>query len=1162
MIKKLLNSKILLFLFFTAVTMLFVGAAISDGGKGRLHKTAVDFYIMDINNLYMPMDNTGVLANVSDIGGKFDNIVFLFSGGFFVSGVNPDGLMWANGVMSASRITDYRPGPVGSNPLDPKHGMYVVNSSDEPFGESWQNWKTAVDLGADFWDGDGDGIYNPVDLNGNGIWDPDEDRPDLIGDEVVWTVYNDNVAKGSRRFNVDPQGVEIHQSVYGFQSAGILGNMLFIRYRMFNKSDVDWKDVYFTVAADPDLGDYTDDLVGCDTIISAGYTYNSGPDAEYGSNPPCFLIDFFQGPVAYIPGVTFIDVNGDGVFDPDVDTPLDTAYNVKGQVMGVEIIPGAKNLPLTSFTQYMQSHPTHGDPNTETELRFYQIGGRGKQGDPIDPCSWTFGSVVGGVQCGDVDPKFMYSGDPVANRGWVNIEPIDQRQMSNSGPFALKSGESVDIVVAYVVGRGSDAKQSITVAKDISLIAQTIFDNNFPAPPPVPAVRAEISTGEDFIDIIWPTHEQMNYRALDNDIKFDLRFQSYNVWAYRTNSLARFIDNAPNEKLYTNYTVKGFVDDVYEKNKLTGGTYLVLPKADEENLLDPVIYKDPATGRIRLRIKNDPFTGGALVKGQEYYFAITSVALNYDGIVHRGGSAFGTPGDYIIADDASIGYSENSKRIQRVVFGYDVYNPGFDFQPTAKAQGPSNGMIKYEVLNKEALTGEEYSVSFFMDSSSATYSTFWRLKNETKNSVLIDSSKQYHDFAIDDASGRLTDGFIVRVGALVPQIGAAQFTGTQSKWFADLGGALGAFYAGSDISSENARSGYVYNAARSSYIKADKIRRVELVFGETSKAYRYLRGFIGSGIGRRNSYTYAAGVTAADTVRNNFGGGTVGKLGEGFVDVPFAAYVVDSVYGQTGNSRRRLAVGFVEKSVVSSGNPDGIWDPGTSFADSEESIIIFDSDYSETPQKLYTGGDFDGTTVWADVNRGYAIPAGASGVTAEQRKIAAARMMNSLYVVALQRDATAPAASFSGTLNIPVATYPYTNDDVYTFKTTFKGALSAEQEKELWESVNVFPNPLFAYNPATNYFGNRADEPFVTFSNLPAEVTVKVYSLSGTLVRTLNQTDKRDGIGSPFLQWDLTNEARLRVASGVYLAIVSSPKFGDKVLKFSVILPQKQIQRF
>jgi hypothetical protein len=36
---------------------------------------------------------------------------------------------------------------------------------------AWQDWKDAVDLGADFYDGDGDGVYNPVDKTAmvNGI---------------------------------------------------------------------------------------------------------------------------------------------------------------------------------------------------------------------------------------------------------------------------------------------------------------------------------------------------------------------------------------------------------------------------------------------------------------------------------------------------------------------------------------------------------------------------------------------------------------------------------------------------------------------------------------------------------------------------------------------------------------------------------------------------------------------------------------------------------------------------------------------------------------------------------------------------------------------------------------------------------------------------------
>jgi len=132
---------------------------------------------------------------------------------------------------------------------------------------------------------------------------------------------------------------------------------------------------------------------------------------------------------------------------------------------------------------------------------------------------------------------------------------------------------------------------------------------------------------------------------------------------------------------------------------------------------------------------------------------------------------------------------------------------------------------------------------------------------------------------------------------------------------------------------------------------------------------------------------------------------------------------------------------------------------------------------------------------------------------------------------------------------------------VYQF--TLDGTtISAQEEQDLWNIVNVFPNPLYGFNEYTGYANDPPDDPWVTFSNLPpTDITISVYSLSGTLVRTLTQDD-RDEDNSPFLRWDLLNDAGLRVGSGMYLAIVSSPQYGDKVLKLAIIMPQKQIQRF
>lgn len=125
---------------------------------------------IEANNIYLPFNNSGVIAEVDfgpcGQGGQFAGGTFLYSSGFWLSGYSADSL-WANGVSTATLVEDYQAGIVGMDPNDPKASVYQLSANDVPFGQSWQDWIDAVDLGADFYDGNGDGIYNPVDLNGN-----------------------------------------------------------------------------------------------------------------------------------------------------------------------------------------------------------------------------------------------------------------------------------------------------------------------------------------------------------------------------------------------------------------------------------------------------------------------------------------------------------------------------------------------------------------------------------------------------------------------------------------------------------------------------------------------------------------------------------------------------------------------------------------------------------------------------------------------------------------------------------------------------------------------------------------------------------------------------------------------------------------------------------
>ena len=59
---------------------------------------------------------------------------------------------------------------------------------------------------------------------------------------------------------------------------------------------------------------------------------------------------------------------------------------------------------------------------------------------------------------------------------------------------------------------------------------------------------------------------------------------------------------------------------------------------------------------------------------------------------------------------------------------------------------------------------------------------------------------------------------------------------------------------------------------------------------------------------------------------------------------------------------------------------------------------------------------------------------------------------------------------------------------------------------------------------------------------MPGQATVRIFNLSGQLVRTLKKTDETSSI----VEWDLENENRLPVASGVYVFHIEVPGAGDE----------------
>ena len=431
-------------LFLLAITSITTRAQFSEEKKFPNIRqndapNSSEVYVLTNANTQFVIRSNGVISDAYPLQTTFDSISVMYSGGFFMSG-ETNGEIWTNAMASSSRIIDYIGGTIG----DTSTAFYIVESSDPPFGESWQNWSNAVAKGAYFYDGDGDGVYNPVDLNGNGQWDENEDCPDILGDVTVWTVYNDGVPWGNRTFSdVTPQGIEIRQTVWTKYGDDLNRNVYYIRYSIVNRGTVadTLKDVYFGFWADNDVGNYIDDLTGCSISTESGYTYNSGYDENFHGSAPVVMTTLLQGPYRY------------------TGNPDDEATNNMGDLLGIRRISGAVNDTVTAFIHYMNSHPTQGDPQNKEQARNYLLG-LTPQGEVVDPCNWEYGEVFG-EDCSTVDGHFMYSGNSYDSTGWINTREDDQRQMLSTGPFELIIDQPVDIIAAYHFSKGETSAESV-----------------------------------------------------------------------------------------------------------------------------------------------------------------------------------------------------------------------------------------------------------------------------------------------------------------------------------------------------------------------------------------------------------------------------------------------------------------------------------------------------------------------------------------------------------------------------------------------------------------------------------------------------------------------------------------------------------------------------
>ncbi|MFH2034762.1 MAG: T9SS type A sorting domain-containing protein [Candidatus Zixiibacteriota bacterium] len=375
---------------------------------------------IDANNILSFVTNTGTIGR--DLSG-----VFGYDAGFFYpfttvddiyNGTNDNYCIYSMGLWLGGKIndeihvtvceysTEFVPGQMeGGTYVPDNYGfrVYKIDETSGPGDPDYDNWP--ITHGA------------PVDSLGNIM---------LLGDQTLWAVYNDadpdqhNNGSGE----TDPMGIEVQQTVWGSDDPGE-EDVLYIKYKLYNKGSNYIDSFYISFWVDPDIGGAGDDLVGCDTLNNIFFSYNAtNNDQYYGSTPPAVGGYLVSGPV--------VPSSGDyAMFDGN-------------------ILPDYKNIGMSSFNKYINGI----DPDDAQQSYFYMLG-LNRDGSPF-----SYNGTI---------TKFACSGNPITGTGWIDgydTPPSDRRMMANFGPFDFNPGDSQQVILKIGVGRGTDRLYSLCNLKN------------------------------------------------------------------------------------------------------------------------------------------------------------------------------------------------------------------------------------------------------------------------------------------------------------------------------------------------------------------------------------------------------------------------------------------------------------------------------------------------------------------------------------------------------------------------------------------------------------------------------------------------------------------------------------------------------------------------
>ena len=1128
-------------------------------------------------------------------------------------------------------------------------------------------WQGDVTLGQDpnmapYVDVDADGIYNPA-LG---------DYPDVFGDQSIWYVTND---KGNTPGSGSvPIGMEIQSQAFAYQSNDELNNMTFYTNKIINRSTIRLDSCFMAQWVDPDLGNYTDDFVGCDVPRGLGICYNGDDDDEgiqgYGINPPSVGVDFFEGP--FSDPNDGIDNNRNG----DVDELIAT---------GCDPTPRTERIIMAKFLYFNNDGLPNGNPTNAEHAYNYMIGrwkdnqqmvfgGNGYPGSAGSTAlpsgimfpggsDNAFGWGIGGSQQNPTPPPFEWSEFNPGPGAQPNV-PADRRFVQSAGPFTLLPGAVNFITIGVVWAKASSggARGSFNLLLRADSKAQALFDNCFVTldGPDAPDVSITELDQELILSFSYkPTSNNfgLKYKELDPIISalndtvtpgapfFDpfYRFEGFKVYQLAASNVSTGeLDDLNRARL------------LYQGDIQNGVARIINWDFDlDMNLSVPKIAVDGANQGVNLSLKitRDLFAEGSdrLVNFKRYHYLVLAYGYNnyaqFDpagdtgqqkpylegrnnvrvstGIPHKweptfnglvlnsqygdgpiitqlegrgnGGTAMELS-EETVAEILANGFAVAPKyqggagpvsvkvidptlvprtkmrmgmykgsiagttAVDSLSKWYIVYNNDTIFSDTSIAVGTEQILGYYEnnvIFRRIGLSatvrdspngGERpesgngvIATSSFYAEPSRAWITF--LPDNSQNSIFdwIKAGPSGGDPLV--ATGDPNRFFENLVPGDVPGTNISGGTWSPMRYAAPTAIHPGAFATQPD--------GLPLPIPFRERARLDSLRSVDIVITPNKDLWTKVVVLemcedptLSQGGRRRNHLRAAAsvdknGVVDANETREGFGW--------------FPGYAINIETGQ------RLNMAFGEDSRLSITNGrDMIWNPDTVlFGDQlagqpqivmggKHFIYVFGSAYDQGERNYQVltrtlgGGNPSPNNLPINVIRDFY---GDVMYTSIPLRRAGRKLLDNAYTAKIRMGTR------YRNFVVPGTTVENNGRPLYEIDATSLAPIRNDMAtaKSALDMIRVVPNPYYA---ASRYETSQVDNR-VKFTNLPQRCDIRIYTLGGSLVRTLRKDDP-----FTFVDWDLLNQERIPVASGAYIIHINAPGIGEKVVKwFGVMRP-------